>query len=359
MHRMYRFGIAGLTLALAAGAAADTITVALDGTGDYMDIQDAIDAAVDGDDVLVMPGTYWGVDLGWVFDTMGKLITVHSEQGPEETIIDGQGFHRGFVCRGGETADTVIDGFTFSGCFSYPVDIDGNGTLEWWDQCGGAAAIIYGDVTISNCHFINNTADGNGGAIGLLAYSAVTLDNCVFEDNSATWDGGAIFTTTWSPLTMTNCAVRNNTASGNGGAVKGGGSGAMSYTSCTVQGNTAGNEGGGLFLGSCPTSLSFTTVCGNSGEQIASGDWDDVIGNIVTDVCPSLGACCTTECVAQASEADCLRFAGTWYGEGSTCADIVCEGGGGSDCLGDVDGNNVVDVNDLLTILSVYGDVCP
>ena len=351
-----------VSLLIAAAAAADTITVAQDGSGDYTDIQEAIVAAVDGDDVLVMPGTYWGVELGWVFDTMGKQITIHADQGPEVTIVDGQGFHRGFVCRGAETAKTVIDGFTFTGCYAYPVDIDGNGTVDWWDECGGAAALIYGDPTVSNCRFINNTAqDGyNGGAIALIAYSDLTLIDCVFEDNYSPSDGGAIFTSTGSGLAMTNCAFSNNTTGGNGGAIKAGGGGALSFTSCIVHGNSAGNEGGGLFLGECPTSLSYTTVCGNSPGQIASGEWDDVIGNIVTDVCPSLGACCTTECVSQASEADCLRFAGTWYGDGSTCADVTCEGGGGpNDCPTDVNGDDVTDVNDLLQLLAEFGSVCP
>ena len=39
---------------------ADTITVCWDGSGDYLTIQEGIDAAVDGDEVVVCPGTYTG-----------------------------------------------------------------------------------------------------------------------------------------------------------------------------------------------------------------------------------------------------------------------------------------------------------
>ncbi len=65
----------------------------------YPSIQAAIDVAVNGDTVLVAPGTY--VEN---IDFMGKSITVKSEQGPDVTTIDGNqagrcrfkmcGFHR-------------------------------------------------------------------------------------------------------------------------------------------------------------------------------------------------------------------------------------------------------------------------
>lgn len=51
---------------------------------DYPTIQQAINASLDGDTVLVQPGTY--VEC-IVFE--GKAIIVTSEQGPDVTIIDG------------------------------------------------------------------------------------------------------------------------------------------------------------------------------------------------------------------------------------------------------------------------------
>ena len=49
-------------------------------------IQGQIDAAIDGDTVLVAPGTYQGP-----IDFRGKAITLVSEHGPLVTIIDGGG----------------------------------------------------------------------------------------------------------------------------------------------------------------------------------------------------------------------------------------------------------------------------
>ena len=53
--------------------------------GEYSTIQKAIDVAVDGDLVLVSPGTY--VEN---FDFLGKAITVRGEYGPYVTVIDGK-----------------------------------------------------------------------------------------------------------------------------------------------------------------------------------------------------------------------------------------------------------------------------
>ena len=59
---------------------ADTFTVPTD----FATIQEAIDAAVDGDCINVEPGTY--VEN---IDFMGKAITVQSTDGEDVTIIDG------------------------------------------------------------------------------------------------------------------------------------------------------------------------------------------------------------------------------------------------------------------------------
>jgi choice-of-anchor C domain-containing protein len=79
----------------------------------YDSIQEAINAVVDGDTIVVLDGVYTGVS-NRNLDLKGKLITVRSLNGPQNCVIDCQHQGRGFYCHSGETSQTVIDGFTIS-----------------------------------------------------------------------------------------------------------------------------------------------------------------------------------------------------------------------------------------------------
>jgi hypothetical protein len=57
--------------------------------GDSKTIQEGIDAAIDDDTVLVAPGTYSGSGNREI-DFKGKAIVLTSENGPEETVIEGK-----------------------------------------------------------------------------------------------------------------------------------------------------------------------------------------------------------------------------------------------------------------------------
>ena len=106
-----------LLLAMSSTAWADVITVGDDEpSADFQTIQAAVNFASDGDVVLVYPGTYTAADDAAedapVVDLMGKAITLRSHEGPEETVIDGEGERRGIVCMTSESETTIIDGFT-------------------------------------------------------------------------------------------------------------------------------------------------------------------------------------------------------------------------------------------------------
>ncbi len=69
----------------------------------YCSIQIAIDNAVDTDEIVVAPGTYFEI-----IDFLGKAITLRSSGGPEVTIIDANfDGGPGVTCESGERADTV------------------------------------------------------------------------------------------------------------------------------------------------------------------------------------------------------------------------------------------------------------
>jgi pectin methylesterase-like acyl-CoA thioesterase len=58
MLRSTLAALVGGTLLCAPAALADVLTVAVDGSGDYSRIQDAIHASTGGDTILVSPGVY-------------------------------------------------------------------------------------------------------------------------------------------------------------------------------------------------------------------------------------------------------------------------------------------------------------
>ncbi|MFQ5807361.1 MAG: right-handed parallel beta-helix repeat-containing protein [Phycisphaerae bacterium] len=211
-------------------------------------IQEGIDAAVDGDTVLVLDGTYTG-DGNKNLDFGGKLVTVRSENGPESCIIDCEHDGRGFYFHSGETAEAVVDGFTIT-----------NGLA---DSGGGMYNRLYSNPTVVNCAFSENSADDRGGGMCNDYESSPTVTNCTFSGNSATNYGGGMENDRASNPWLTNCTFSGNSALSGGGLFN-------EYSSpmvanCTFSGNSATNHGGGMydFDGSNPT-VTNCTFSGNS-----------------------------------------------------------------------------------------------
>jgi hypothetical protein len=78
---VFLFMIFSITSFLAEGA---VMIVDLNGTGDYTEIQSAIDAASDGDTLLVRPGEYMITEP---ITFLGKEITLRGELGSADTTI--------------------------------------------------------------------------------------------------------------------------------------------------------------------------------------------------------------------------------------------------------------------------------
>ena len=220
-----------------------------DGTADHPfdAIQEAIVAAVNGDDVQVADGTYTGTG-NRALDFQGKTITVRSENGYAACTIDCESLGRGFYFHTGETDESVLDGFTIT-----------NGAAT---QGAGVFCAANASPKILNCYFTNNTA-GSGG--GIFFYGSPTLINCQFTDNTASGTGGGgIFGSTDNVSVMTNCLIRNNSTSGNGGGMYN--YGAPTLTSCVIADNTASNDGGGIYTRGAMT-VTNSILWNNSGSQ--------------------------------------------------------------------------------------------
>ena len=188
--------------------------------GDQPTIQAGIDAAVDGDEVVVADGVYTGPG-NRELQTGTKLITVRSASGPDTCIIDCVAAGRAFVISGGAR----IDGFTVR-----------NGLAVQ-----GGAVLVSGDTTIIGCVFEGNSANLGGGIY--VVSSSPTIVGCRFSQNSATGDGGAIYNLYGSPA-LFNCLMSANSAAELGGAIFSD-LAWLSLTNCTLTGNTA-HSGGGI-----------------------------------------------------------------------------------------------------------------
>ncbi len=77
---------------------------------DYGSIQEAINASVSGDTVLVAPGIYFES-----LDFIGKAIVVKSSDGPLVTIITNDDATNLVIFTNGEVNTTVLEGFTLKG----------------------------------------------------------------------------------------------------------------------------------------------------------------------------------------------------------------------------------------------------
>ena len=163
--------------------------------GNHATIQDAISAAQDYDEVVVADGIYTGQNnRGLKFE--GKKITLRSENGPKNCIIDSEGQYTALVFLSRETPETQVVGFTIrNGYFS------SGGAM----YCSNSSS-----PTIRNCIFEGNGA-GNGGAV-YCAISSPTFINCIFTGNSASSGGGAIYFNYQSNGKLIHCTFSDNTA---------------------------------------------------------------------------------------------------------------------------------------------------
>ncbi|MHC4944239.1 MAG: right-handed parallel beta-helix repeat-containing protein, partial [Planctomycetota bacterium] len=201
----------------------------------YPTIQEGIDAAADGDIVLVAAGTY--VEN---IDFKGKAITVASESGPDVTVIDGNQAG-GVVIIIGSDSGTELDGFTITN----GTDFYGGGIFSWESS-----------PVIKNNLITGNTAkgpsfSGRGGGICCEDSTAIITcniisNNTVEKDSWLPSDGGGIH------CFNTYGTIVNNVITGNKTPDRGGG--LYCFNSDPIIGNNliVGNEasnGGGIHYG--------------------------------------------------------------------------------------------------------------
>ena len=162
----------------------DTIIVDINGGGDYTTIQEGINAATDGDTVLVYPGNYFeNINYnGENITVTSKYLTTGNNSYIDSTIIDGNQNGSVVTYESGEDTTAVLCGFTIQ---------NGSGTYYSHNYHGGGILCKNANPTINNCIIENNSAE-QGGGISCVS-SNIHLTGVTIKNNNAEYGGGGIF----------------------------------------------------------------------------------------------------------------------------------------------------------------------
>ncbi len=249
-------------------------------------IQEAVDAAMDGDTVWATNGIY---QTGFAEPVSGRTrvlinrgIRVHSVNGPQATVIKGNSDYPqppytrcvtldhvsaelvGFTLRDGYANGmpygggllildvNMISNCVISSCFS-PYSAGGvcvsgqNGKGHGWmtdcliisntaKNAGGGMILRWGqNFILGNSVISNNHADGKAG--GLIIDNCRQIRNCLIFDNTAGGFGGGVVL--GNNASIYNCTIENNSASRGGGVAMDSplGNGASIYNSILFHNN--------------------------------------------------------------------------------------------------------------------------
>jgi parallel beta-helix repeat protein len=273
----------------------------------YGTIQTAVDAASNGDEIVVAPGTYANIRVA-IANNLG--ITLRASGTAEETILEGDG--QGPVIRCGAYSDVDIEGFT----------ITGGGVDEHGMEGGGISCWVC-SLTLNNCIVTENSGRDTGGLLLVNTnYARVdqpVITGCDFSNNSATsesWSGGAIWMSDSNP-TITNCTFSNNSAPE----------------------DPNGIWAGDVFIFyDAGATIDNCDFCGH-GDNSIYGPYSGS-GNTFLDQCPQ--ACPDANDDGDVGIADLLLVLEHWLGSTG----------------GDVDDNGLVELEDLVLVLENWGP-CP
>ncbi|NLH72969.1 MAG: hypothetical protein GX456_07940, partial [Verrucomicrobia bacterium] len=225
-------------------------------------IQDAVDAASAGDEVVVTNGVY--ATGGRAVDAAGtnrvavtKPLTLRSVNGPEFTVIEGYQVPGTTNGTGAVRCVYLADGASLSG---FTLTKGATRTSGEWptERSGGGVCCASTNAVVTNCVLVGNSAWYGGGA-----YRG-TLYNCSLTDNySAGGGGGGAYEST-----LYNCTLTGNVAARNGG-----GAYRSTLYNCTLTCNSAESGGGALY-----STLYNCTLTGNSAEY-GGGARDSTLHN--------------------------------------------------------------------------------
>lgn len=245
----------------------------------YQTIQSAINAANDGDVVLVYPGerremlNFRGKTIVLQsqnpgdIETIEKTIITH-DTGPIITLkdIENNPIIRGFTFRGGDSMNGgAIHIDNSSPTISHSIFENNQATY------GGAIYVFYGEETvITENTFKDNSALEHGGALSIRYSPRTSITHNVFLQNTAN-EGGAVHISSSDKCILYENTFEENEAQSNGGALRIFSSKDIEIKSSTIKKNRAEINGGGLHLQRAEVDITLTNIRENTSLQDGAG----------------------------------------------------------------------------------------
>ncbi|MCD6329471.1 MAG: hypothetical protein J7M10_03815, partial [Candidatus Cloacimonetes bacterium] len=239
-----------------------TIIVDINGTGNYTSIQQGINNSVNGDTVLVYPGTYFeNINYNGKNITVSSLyLTTHADSFINKTIIDGNQNGSVVTFSNGEDSTAVIYGLTI---------VNGTGTIDFMQELlGGGIFCKNASPLINFCIIYNNSSYKGGGIYFRLSNSS--LCNTIIKNNN----GGGVFCRRDSFIELcNNTIIHNHSYYGGGGITFESGSSAIfdELQRCNIYCNFAGHSNDIYASSDCILSeiiLDTATVLNNTKDFI-------------------------------------------------------------------------------------------